>query len=243
MNANAHTPIRNQIVWFNSDMVPTFEAEWFSDAYWEKQGAITGQSHGRGTTTFFKYAGKHLVLRHYRRGGLPGKFLTDQFWYAGLAKTRAWQELNLLLQLQELDLPVPAPVAARVSKSGLIYRSDIVLEKIPNASDVHHILMKSPLSQQVWQNIGQTIARFHRFGVYHHDLNIHNIMLDSKHNVWLIDFDKCAIRKGENWKRKNLDRLLRSLKKEMNKAQGYFFSDDDWLALIKGYQQSKSWSA
>lgn len=238
MDGNAHTPMKNHIVWYNSDIVPTFESHWFTDNYWKAQGAVTGQAFGRGTTTFFEFAGKHLVLRHYRRGGLPGKFLTDQFWYAGLAKTRAWQELHLLLQLQELDLPVPAPVAARVVKSGLIYRSDIVLEKIADAKDVHHILLNESLREEVWQSIGRTIARFHRFGVYHHDLNIHNIMLDAKQKVWLIDFDKCAIKTGDKWKSKNLERLLRSLEKETRLAEKYHFIPENWKALLAGYSEA-----
>ena len=226
---------KNQIVWFNTDMVPEFKADWFTDDYWQQQNAVTGQATGRGITTFFDYLGKSFVLRHYRRGGLPGKFLTDQFWYSGLANTRAWRELNLLLQLRELNLPVPAPVAARVKKSGLVYRSDIVLEKIPDAQDVHTVLLKQNLREETWQNIGKTIALFHRFQVFHHDLNIHNVMLDKDNKVWLIDFDKCGIKKGDKWKNKNIERLFRSLNKEKQAAEQYHFDHRCWELLLKGY--------
>ena len=64
------------------------------------------------------------------------------------------------------------------------------------------------------EKIGQTIAKFHHHQIYHHDLNIHNIMLDIENEVWLIDFDKCGIRQGSNWKNSNMARLKRSFEKE-----------------------------
>lgn len=235
MKPAATSEAQNQIIWFNSDLVPTFKGDWFTNDYWQKKQAVTGLAEGRGTTTFFNYANQHMVLRHYLRGGLPGKILTDQYFYTGLGQTRAWKELHLLLQMQELGLPVPTPVAARVRKSGLVYRSDIVLLKIEQAKDVHNILLETPVAEKIWRKIGHTIAHFHRFGIYHHDLNIHNIMIDADEKIWLIDFDKCAIKRGKAWKQHNLQRLLRSLNKESYKNPGYHFSEENWQQLMSGY--------
>src|SRR5207249_8250298 len=43
---------------------------WFDPKYWEERGELDGAARGRGTTHFVKSAGRHFVLRHYRRGGL-----------------------------------------------------------------------------------------------------------------------------------------------------------------------------
>lgn len=236
MNQSEITSSDNQIVWFNSELVPDFRPEWFNDAHWRKQNAVIGQAFGRGTTTFFSYAGQEMVLRHYLRGGLPGKLLTDQYLYTGLQSTRSWREMRLLMKMLELGLPVPEPVAARVCKHGLVYRSDIVLLKIPGAIDIHNWLLERPLSDNQWQQIGFLIAQFHLYQVYHHDLNIHNIMTDDNGKLWLIDFDKCAIKQGESWKNKNLERLQRSLNKEAAAHPGYHFSMEKWQQLMRGYE-------
>ncbi|MFC6438579.1 3-deoxy-D-manno-octulosonic acid kinase [Bowmanella sp. JS7-9] len=209
---------------------------WFDVNFWQQQQAITGQAKGRGAAIFIQHQQHQWVLRHYRRGGLVGKFIRDAFWFTGQNRTRVARELNLLAQMREWHLPCPSPVAGRVIQSGLLYRNDILIERIADATDVHDILCKRALTDDQWQSIGRTIRRFHDKQVYHHDLNIHNILLDASDEVWLIDFDKCDIRIGERWKQDNLARLHRSLQKELGKKLGYHFSQSDWLALISGYQ-------
>ena len=226
-----------ETLWFNAAIVPNVTTDWFEEHYWREKNALTGEAQGRGTTYFFRHENNEFVLRHYRRGGLPGKLLTDQFWYAGLSRTRAWREMKLLLQLEELELPAPRAIAARVQRVGFYYRSDIITHRIDSAKDLHQYLLTQPLDQDVWHKVGKTIAKFHRFHVYHHDLNIHNIMLDDKGEIWLIDFDKCDIRPSGNWQESNLSRLNRSLLKEQGKHPGYHFKEENWQALMKGYQE------
>lgn len=232
--ATAHN-IDNEVIVYNENVTAQPTAEWFSTEHWRQLKRLTGSADGRGTTHFFEHNGEAFVLRHYRRGGLPGKILSDQYFYAGLKLTRAWRELHLLEQLQEWGLPAPRPVAARISKHGLYYRSDLITTRIDKARDLHHILCKDTLHMDVWHEIGSTIANFHQRQVFHHDLNIHNIMMDETGKVWLIDFDKCGIRIGNTWKGKNLARLKRSLLKELGKHSDYHFDETCWQQLITGY--------
>lgn len=211
----------------------------FQPDYWKAQGALTGQASGRGTTYFFKQGDRQYVLRKYLRGGLIGKILDDQFFNSGLYNSRAWVEFKLLQTLQEKSLPAPRPVAALCSKHGLFTRSFIICERIANASDVHQLISRSRLSDKTWANIGTTIAMFHAQQVYHHDLNIHNIMLDSEEKAFLIDFDKCSIKSGETWKKANIQRLRRSLEKEKAKTGEYHWSESDWQSLLNGYEKGK----
>ena len=238
MPGSSHQQDDNQIFWFDSACIPEFDQRWFNPVFLREEQLLTGQAEGRGTTFFFQVSGQDLVLRHYRRGGLPGKILSDQFLFTGLSRTRAWREMSLLMQLQELDLPAPRPVAARVARHGWYYRSDIVTKRIDNASDMHDILSTHRPSPSTWQDIGATIALFHRNQVFHHDLNIHNIMRDNNGKIWLIDFDKCAIKAGDKWKQQNLARLLRSLNKEQQRVKGYHFNEGDWQHLLKGYDSN-----
>ena len=210
----------------------------FSPDVWEQKQAITGQAKGRGTTFFIQPdTPQQWVLRHYRRGGLPGKLLSDQFFYQGLARTRPFMEMNLLYTMRKAGLLVPEPVAAQVKRSGLVYRADLLSVRIPQAQDMHHVLSQSPVDEAVWRATGRQIRKMHDLNVYHHDLNIRNIMLDTQQQIWIIDFDRCYQRSDGDWKQQNLARLHRSLVKESNRSPSFFWAADDWAALQAGYQQ------
>lgn len=225
--------------------VMLFDEEHFSDPtpnmftgeYWQAQKAITGEAKGRGTTYFFQHQQNEYVLRHYRRGGLIGKVLSDQYLYTGLEQSRAWQEFKLLQHMQTLNLNCPKPIAAMLRKSALHYQADLISTKIPDAQDLYHMLRDTNLSDELCQKIGQTIAKFHNHQIFHHDLNIHNIMLDNDQNVWLIDFDKCAVKKGDKWKKSNIARLKRSFDKERS-ANNIQWQTSNWLSLIHAYQDT-----
>lgn len=115
-----------------------------------------------------------------------------------------------------------------------MYQADILLEKITESQDLSKLLQSAPLNEAEYREIGSLIRRLHQHQVFHSDLNIHNIMRDSQGKFWLIDFDKCAITDGEDWKADNLARLKRSFLKEKDRLQIHF-NDDDWLAFLTGY--------
>ncbi len=57
-------------------------------------------------------------------------------------------------------------------------------------------------------------------------------------DVYLIDFDKGCVRHlGEAWKASNLARLQRSLLKFKSLNAAFHFSQDDWEALLAGYNR------
>src|SRR5690606_9287058 len=120
-----------------------------------------------------------------------------------------------LQELWQLALPVPQPVAARCEKiAPFLYRGDLITRRIPAARTLAETLRDQPLAEELWSALGATLARFHRHGVYHADLNANNILLDDSGHFYLLDFDRGEQRRPETaWQRNNLDRLLRSLHK------------------------------
>ena len=60
------------------------DLNWFDADYWQQQNKIVGAKKGRATAWFFKHDDLTAVLRHYWRGGLVGKLLSDQYLYPGL---------------------------------------------------------------------------------------------------------------------------------------------------------------
>lgn len=227
-----------QILQYQAGKLPP-QNQVFTQPWWQENGDITGSASGRGTTLFVRYDEQELILRQYLRGGLPGKVLSNQFLYLGLSSTRAWQEFFLLLDMLRFGLPVPEPVMAGITRNGFIYRNYILIKRIPGAVDLHQRLSQQPLDQAHWYQLGALVKSFHEKQVYHHDLNVRNVMLDKSDNFWLIDFDKCAIIVGEQWKAKNLARFRRSLVKEQSKTAAYHWQDSDWQHFMQGYMDNK----
>ncbi|MBE8606847.1 MULTISPECIES: 3-deoxy-D-manno-octulosonic acid kinase [Vibrio] len=230
---------KNQTIWYDPELlaqVPEGDiAQIFEAEYWQQQDAISGSAQGRGTTWFIRLDGIQAALRHYRRGGLFGKLVEDQYRFSDWESTRCAMELNVLKALANAGVNVPKPIAARAIKSGLLYRADLMSERIPNAKDLVDVLVNGPIDADVYRRIGQEVRKMHDAGVNHTDLNIHNILLDDSQRVWIIDFDKCGHQAGDDWKEDNLNRLKRSFLKEVNKRQ-IQWQEPDWELLLQGYQ-------
>ncbi|QBQ63031.1 3-deoxy-D-manno-octulosonic acid kinase [Actinobacillus indolicus] len=226
---------------FNAQLVSpeqqTFIQQLLDCKDFSQSDRLLGSSKGRGTTWFLnteKELGVNSVLRHYYRGGLFGKFVKDHYFFQGYEKTRAMQEFRLLAQLSQWQIPVPRPIAIRVKRQYCFYQADILLEKIADTQDLSQYLQTKNLTPAQYQQIGQLIRQLHDHQVHHSDLNIHNILIDTQGKFWLIDFDKCQISQGNEWKQSNLDRLLRSFNKEKGRLQ-IRFEQADWQALVQGY--------
>lgn len=225
---------KHQMIWYDEQWVQEPLDTLFDPDYWHANHKVIGSAQGRGTTWFVQMAALPAALRHYRRGGLFGKLVSDHYWFQGWENTRSGAEFQLLHHLREQGVNVPRPIAARAVRKGLVYQADILSEKIANARDLVGILQQQPLSAALYQKIGQQIAQLHRAQVNHTDLNIHNILLDDQETVWIIDFDKCAMQEGDSWKEENLARLLRSFKKEQSRANTHW-QESEWQALLAGY--------
>ena len=238
----------NDYCLFDQNEIDNFSPEMLSAQYWQEKDAITGSARGRGTTWFVKYdesnnsQAKHWVLRHYYRGGLIGKIINDSYFFISQKSTRAAKEFSLLAHMQTLALPAPRPIAYRVTRHGLFYRADLLSSRIENAQDVVAILTKQLITEDLWFAIGKTIKKFHQQGIYHHDLNAHNILIDNNNKPWLIDFDQGELRTSQQnwqqgWQQNNMQRLLRSFRKEQKKLNNFDWLESDWQMLLKGYHQ------
>ncbi|MEZ9703980.1 3-deoxy-D-manno-octulosonic acid kinase [Vibrio breoganii] len=224
-----------EMIWFDPELLNTPPEMCFEAPYWLVQNKVVGSAKGRGTTWFVQLDGLQGALRHYRRGGLFGKLVKDQYWFSGWEQTRSFQEFTLLQHLRGQGVNVPRPIAARANKFGPFYTADLLSERIPNAQDLVAKLQQASLSRQAYEAIGQQIKQLHLAQVNHTDLNIHNLLLDKSDKVWIIDFDKCSQQVGDDWKEKNLARLKRSFLKEVERF-GIHWQISDWEYLLKGYK-------
>lgn len=228
-----------QTFWHDPDRLAEVSAAGFEPA--SHAGATTlatGSGRGQAHLVQAPTGSVQFVLRHYRRGGLMAKVSHDRFWQTAPHQSRAMQEFALLRLMRSWGLPVPRPIAARHEPQGLFYRADILVEMIPGTRNVAQLLAKRSLTGAEWHALGQAIRRMHDRQVFHSDLNCHNLLLDDAGRAWIVDFDKCAVRTGEEWKTQNMARLLRSLRKESKQIKSFGWNEQDWDKLIHGYNDS-----
>lgn len=230
-----------QNILYDSELIAEYSDILFLPQRLREQGALKETGLGRGGSYFVEWSGHRYVLRHYRRGGFAAKLLSDQYLWTGLKNTRAWREWHLLRVLIQQHLPVPKPAAVKVTRYGIIYKADIIMEAICDAEPVSTLLTTAQFRPDIWYAIGAMIKRFHMEGVYHADLNAHNILVDKYQQVYCIDFDKGEIRgPNDTWRRANLQRLKRSLDKLRRERKVFHYSDSDWQVLLEGYKEAPS---
>lgn len=244
MNANwplgpsvKHLTCAGGAMLYNAALARNFSPSWFEPQYWAQRGELAGSARGRGTTYFLRSEERDLVLRHYRRGGLPARVFADRYLWRGEPRTRPFAEWTLTHRLHRAGLPVPVPVAARYVRRGRFYRADIITERLMSTESLTEALHARALHLLTWVSIGRCIRRFHDLGVCHADLNAHNVLLGEQ-TVYLVDFDRCTLRADGLWRDGNLVRLRRSLEKISYGLPAERFTDADWQALIGGYRQS-----
>lgn len=188
--------------------------------------AVPVRAGGRGAAWFVRAGHADAVLRHYCRGGLAAKLSRDRYAWLGEARVRSLAEFRLLSELRAENLPVPAPLLAGYWRRGLSYRAAILVERIPSVRPLADWLDPTA-GPSPWAAVGAMLARFHRAGLDHADLNAHNVLVDADGKPWLIDFDRCRRRTGSHWRQANLQRLERSLAK-LSKG------DDRWRPGFEG---------
>ena len=203
-------------------------------AVFDIEGEIqTGR--GRGAIRRIDAACGRVVVRHYQRGGIIAKFSRDLFLWTGADATRPFREFRITQHLAEIGLPVPEVVAARYQRHGLGYRADLATREIAGACTLAERLAQGDASID-WAGLGTLIARFHAAGLWHADLNAHNVLYDAAGRVWLIDFDRARIvAPFATQLAGNLDRLARSLRKL---GHGALVAGASWTTFHRAYDQA-----
>jgi 3-deoxy-D-manno-octulosonic acid kinase len=207
----------------------------FEPQFWAVHGRISPAGGGRGAAWFIDHGTEQWVLRHYRRGGLVARVCEDRYLWTGEARVRAFAEFRLLTSLAARNMPVPVPIAARYQRRGLSYRCDLITRRIAGAASLSAVLAAAPLTDASWRLVGSTIAALHAAGVDHADLNAHNILLDGRGAVSIVDFDRGRIRRAGAWTGRNLSRLRRSLTKISGHLPADRFSGEAWRCVLAGY--------
>ena len=223
---------------YDAQILPDFSPAMFDIEYWSGIAEVRETCGGRGSSWHIHNKTGNFVLRHYRRGGVVSALSKDKYFMSFFCASRAEREHKILLRANAEGLPVPRPVGVRVQRHGMVCSMDILLGEIPNSVTLAEKICQSKLPSVLWHEVGSVIKRFQNSGYAHADLNAHNILIDDCNKVWLIDFDKSRrILWRNGWKKRNLQRLKRSLEKIQCQSKKTYWSDEDWQYLLTGHEK------
>lgn len=219
------------VIWSDGTVEDQTIHDWLESKHLPAQAHQIGAA-GRGSAWQLPWSGGDLALRHYRRGGLIAKMSRDLYVWLGAEQSRCGSEFNIMTHLCEQGLLVPKPVAAIACRvAWVFYRAALVTRWVDHVGS-----LASQVDPDAWRAAGVSIARLHAQGIWHADLNVHNILIDGRQQAWIIDFDRA--RQGIRDRRvlrRNLERLLRSVHKVCPDRKA-----DCWPILLEGYEQTSS---
>jgi tRNA A-37 threonylcarbamoyl transferase component Bud32 len=112
----------------------------------------------------------------------------------------------------------------------------LITQRIMDANPLSAALARGALPESQWRAVGAAVAQLHGAGVDHADLNAHNILIDARGVVSVIDFDRGQTRRPGSWSSRNLQRLRRSLDKISRGLPADRYTARDWDGLMAGYQ-------
>lgn len=228
----------NATIVFDSIVAPQVMPAWFDSEFWYSDQRLRVGEGGRGGVAYVDTPAGECVLRHYRRGGAMAALLGDRYLWRGRDRTRGFAEFRLLRELHALGLPVPRAVAARCQRVGRYYTADLMTLCIAQAQTIAQHVANDTFDDDLAQRVGALVACFHRRGVFHADLNAHNVLMNPT-GLYLIDFDRGAMRTpAHGWQQANLARLHRSLLKlGAARAGGDAFERGVWAVLSDAYER------
>ena len=136
------------------------------------------------------------AVRHYLRGGAVATQLGDL--YLRIGRPRPFREITAIETARARGVRTPAAVGGVTYSCGAAYRCDLITEIIPDVRTLADLLLdQKDLARSLndLARAGDLISALDDAGVYHVDLNAHNILLPEKSDepAWVVDFDRARV--------------------------------------------------
>lgn len=214
----------------------------------ENGGGISSRFEGRAKLRAVRLQnGEVALIREYRHGGVL-RTLTRNLFFSW--PPRPFRELSITEELRRRGVPTVEIYGACITKvAGPVYRGWLVSRELTGAQDlwlaVRSGFMGEVGSEAVWRAVARSVRLLHRHGVYHHDLNLKNILVrreGSELRGYIIDFDKATLILGElspQLAKRNLGRMWRSMRKLDPECK--YFSKESWNEFVHYYHDGSGY--
>ncbi len=203
------------------------------------------RTHEKGVDDQGAHNGSCALIRHYRRGGLFQYLSHDLFF----GKKRFFEEVWVSEWARTQNVASTEVLAIRSEKKRFChcYRGDLVTREIEAAEDLDRYLRsllhtgppaRSGPGKAVIFEVARLLRKMHGVGLYHADLNLKNILLQFNADgvkSYIIDLDRARVFPDlpPRYRRRNLERLYRSLEKQGH--IGSVLTKRDLLMFLKVY--------
>jgi len=212
---------------YDSESVSVPDARWLRPEWWIAQAAVQAELGGRGRALVVQTPAGPAVLRRFCRGGLMAPLLKDRYWRLDASRSRGFREFRLLSQLRSLDLPVPQPLAASFEPAGPFYRAGLLTRFLPETRQLAELA--NGLNSSQWMALSAVLRRFFDAGLVHPDLNARNLLMNTRGQWYVLDFDRAHLRGRPVAAGRMIERLARSLRKH---------AGTDWQAGFEAHLRS-----
>ena len=186
---------------------------------------------GRGSSKIIAISSKEYLLKKEVRGGLFSNILSSSF----LDLSKFNNELEIVQLLSDLNLTFP--ILLRVAyKKHLLWNLFTLLPYYSETLSLKEMSIGLDWEDEKIFDAGKTIAKLHKLGFYHSDLNMGNIVFQGN-DCKIIDFKNSYFYSsplGKSLSLKNILRLIRSYHKE-NLLLSIEPKDDFEEILLSGY--------
>jgi tRNA A-37 threonylcarbamoyl transferase component Bud32 len=214
-------------------------------ALWGRSEPLPG---GRGTARVCTVEDRRAVVKRESRGGLLRRGLPDLF----LCRKPFNREFQLMERLHGLGLS-PEPLGRQFVRRGALFAAYTLVECADGARSLAQLWREGRLDALTLARVGRGVARLHRAGVLHGDLNAGNLLLPEQGEALFLDLRhsrRLASPPSPALRRRNLLRLARSFHK-IRVTEGLQWPDGSWEALARGYAEGwgeaepwlQSWAA
>ncbi len=176
----------------------------------EGRGCIPWKRAGRGTVFSFPYPGGEGILRQYTRGGLMRALLKNRYFL----RNRPWAEFRAHRHLEEHGFPVPPLLGVCWQYRWGFLKGAIATARVPGDGLLDVLETHPEEHEQLLRDFGQAIRGMHALGVWHADLQVHNLMVSDGAPL-ILDLDAARLRAEVTplQRARNLLRLRRSIQK------------------------------
>ncbi|MFH1176783.1 MAG: lipopolysaccharide kinase InaA family protein [Acidobacteriota bacterium] len=188
--------------------------EWVFDHLRRQPGAQVLR--GRRELVAGELGGEKALIKRLHHGGTLAALTGDRF----LSSRRLENQLKCADFLAAKGIVTPATLLVAWRRRCGLVRGEIGVRFIPDALDGGQLLFRPGLRlPDDWERrvaeLAALVARLHRLGVRHGDLNLRNFLFLPAGGVAILDLDKAvrARRLGPWQRRRNLARLVRSIRK------------------------------
>ncbi|MDY6971105.1 MAG: lipopolysaccharide kinase InaA family protein [Thermodesulfobacteriota bacterium] len=167
---------------------------------------------GRNSVTITQLEGVgSVVVKHYTRGGLIRRVVKRRYLKWG--KTRGQIEYEVLQKVRGFGLSAPEPLVYAY-RGNLLYKAWLVTREIKQQQTLAELsCLDEERARIVMKEVAVQAATLIENNIVHADLHPGNVLVDSSDRVFIVDFDKAFLSRGNRHKLRNkyLTRWQRSV--------------------------------